>query len=193
MSRLIPTYRPSDFCIRGYVVEPTGSKWVDLYGQTPDVGLNQPARWQVDTSNVNRGDGSCLVFDNGSSNVDCATQADKVPADPWSDQYHWMRGFFITGASANGNGPQLGSATSGDQLLLQARIHNFSLKAMAPGTSVHVRFYGMHWNTTTNTQVGPSFFIGEQTSPQAVIPPFNNDTDLPNWVLVDTLSIQRRS
>ena len=93
-----------------------------------------------------------------------------------------MRGFFITGAEAGGMGPQLETATAGDQLLLQARVYNFSLVPMPAGTTVHTRFYGVPWNNNNNTAKGPSFLIGEAiTGP---IPPFNTDSANLNWQLV---------
>ena len=95
-----------------------------------------------------------------------------------------MRGLFITPAAHPGQGSQL-VAHAGDQLMLQARVYNYSLKAMDPNTTVHVRFYGQEWDHTTNSvpvgPIGNSFLIGEATL--GPIPPFNTDTDNPNWVL----------
>lgn len=173
----------------GHIVDPlasgAGAFWSGWYTKGIDIGLNQPARWQVGSSTTNPNNGSCLVFDNASSNVDCATAGLKQPNDPWRDEFHWMRGFFISKVSANGNagGPQIGQATAGDQLLLRARIHNFSLAKMPDGATVHVRFYGMPLNAYDHSPAGPSFLIGEQKAPQ-LIPPFNTDTNYPNWVLV---------
>src|SRR5262249_22876176 len=115
--------------------------WQRWYGQVPDVGLNQPVRWVVPRKGTDPGDGSCRIFDPASSDFDCATLGGRSPDDPWNSEFHWMRSLFITGPS--GSGPQLQSATTGDQLLLQARVYNLSLAQMPSGTLVHVRFMGM--------------------------------------------------
>ena len=65
--------------------------------------------------------------------------------------------------------------------MLQARVYNYSLKAMDPNTTVHVRFYGQEWDQTTNRAIGNSFVIGETVL--GPIPPFNTDTPDPNWLL----------
>ena len=118
----------------------------------------------------------------GSADLDCASLSPSDPADPWLSDFHTMRGLFITGAEAGGKGPQLDTATAGDQLLLQARVYNYSLAAMPPGTTVHTRFYGIPWNNNDNTANGPSFLVGESVT--GAIPPFNTDTTNLNWQLV---------
>ena len=161
--------------------------WTSWYAQAPDVGLNQPDHWKVVPKASDPGDGSCRLFASGSSDLDCAALGVRlptgVPGEIWNSEFHWMRGLFITGSS--GSGPQFTTATAGDQLLLQARVYNLSLAPMPDGTVVHVRFMGTPWKTTNpggNTPAGASFQIGEQTV--GPIPPFNSDTDSPNWVLV---------
>lgn len=175
----------------GYVVDPladgAGGIWRSTdYTAAPDVAFNQPQRWTVTLSVTDRADGSCLLFDRGSTNVDCVSLTTPAPGDPFNDEYHHLRGFFITGAEAGGSGPQLGSATAGDKLLLQTRVHNFSMAAMPAGAIVRVRFYGMVWDSSNNTPIGKSFVIGTATSPQGGVPPFNNSSSTPNWVLVGT-------
>ncbi|HMJ22063.1 MAG TPA: hypothetical protein VK513_09145 [Terriglobales bacterium] len=173
----------------GHVVDPlasgAGAFWTSWYTKGIDIGLNQPWRWSVMATATNPGDGSCLIFDNASSDVDCATPGIKTPGNPATDEFHWMRGLFITKASASGNsaGPQIGNATAGDQLLLRARVYNFSFQPMPANSSVHVRFYGTPWNRQENSAAGPSFLVGEQIASSS-IPPFNTDTPYPNWVLV---------
>lgn len=166
----------------GYVVDPlsAGTIWRETYGVAPDIALNQPARWRIVTASTDPADGTC-VSTRALSQVDCAVLGDKSPQDPWADEYHWMRGFFITGAEANGTGPQLGSANGGDALLLQARVHNFSTAAMPAGAIVRVRFHAMPWNTNLNKPAGASFVIG--TSVLGAVPPFNTTSDTPNWLL----------
>jgi hypothetical protein len=105
-----------------------------------------------------------------------------LPDNPWMSEFHAMRGLFISGAEAGGQGPQIENATAGDKLLLQARVYNYSFATMSSDTKVHVRFYGQPWNNNANRPTGDSFLIGEDvTSP---IPPFNTDTASPNSGLV---------
>ena len=178
-----------------YVVDPlsTGAGfWQDAYGQHPDVALNHPVRWQVKTATSDPGDGTCLPFNPGSSDLDCVHLGTKLPPTGiWDDEFHSMRGLFITPAAHPGQGSQLQVAHAGDQLMLQARVYNYSLKAMDPNTTVHVRFYGQEWDHTTNSvpvgPIGNSFLIGEATL--GPIPPFNTDTDNPNWVLASLPSL----
>ena len=80
--------------------------------------------------------------------------------------------------------PQLETATAGDQLLLQARVYNYSLVAMSSDTTVHARFYGQPWDNSTKTPMGASFLIGEAM--HGPIPPFTTDPATPNWLLVGT-------
>jgi hypothetical protein len=81
-----------------------------------------------------------IRIDKGSNIANCAAFNLPEP-DVWTSEFHWMKGFLITQASANGTGPQTTQATAGDQLLLQARVYNYSLTDMANGTTAVVRFY----------------------------------------------------
>ena len=147
------------------------------------MALNHPTRWSIGLSNeTNPNDGTCLAINPASSQIDCAALSPSDPSDPWLSDFHSMRGLFITGAEAGGQGPQLSTAIAGDQLLLQARVYNYSLTEMPPGTTVHTRFYGNLWNSTNNTPNGPSFLIGEAVT--GPIPAFNTDTSHLNWQLV---------
>jgi hypothetical protein len=175
-----------------YIVDPLGdtegSMWrsgssTNPYRAAPDVAFNHPDRWTHKALQNDLGDGTCLFV--SSANLhECVSLTGSGPADPVSDDYHRMRGFFITGAEGNGSGAQLASATAGDKLLLQARVHNFSLQEMPANSSVRVRFYAMVMNTSTNSPVSgtSSFFIGEATAP--AVPPFSTSNGAPNWVLV---------
>ena len=170
-----------------FVVDPlrsgAGGWWSQAYTQAPDVALNHPTRWVVKLSNqVNPNDGTCLQINASTFDIDCASLAPSDPSDPWLSEFHALRGLFITGAEAGGKGPQLETATAGDKLLLQARVHNFSFAPMPPRTTVHTRFYGTRWNANNNTPIGSSFLIGEAVT--GPIPPFNTDTVNPNWQLV---------
>ncbi|HXR57554.1 MAG TPA: hypothetical protein VN858_12170 [Casimicrobiaceae bacterium] len=170
-----------------FVVDPlrgdAGGWWKQAYTR-PDVALNHPTRWGVKlaSGSSNPNDGTCLAISAGSSDIDCASLSAADAADPWLSDFHAMRGLFITGAEAGGQGPQLDTATAGDPLLLQARVYNYSLAAMPPDTKVHVRFYGVPWNNNNDTANGPSFLIGESVT--GPIAPFNTDTAHPNWQLV---------
>jgi hypothetical protein len=170
-----------------FVVDPlsgdAGGWWKQAYTPAPDVALNHPTRWSVRLSvGPNRSGGTCLAINAGSSDSDCASLSPADANDPWLSDFHSMRGLFITGAEAGGKGPQLETATAGDQLLLQARVYNYSLASMPAGTSVHTRFYGTQWNNTNNTAIGSSFLIGESVT--GPIPAFNTDTTNLNWQLV---------
>jgi hypothetical protein len=178
-----------------YVVDPlsTGAGfWQDAYGQHPDVALNHPVRWQVKTATSDPGDGTCLAFNPGSSDLDCVALGTKLPpTGSWDDEFHTMRGLFITPATNPGQGSQLQVAHAGDQLMLQARVYNYSLKAMDPGTAVHVDSYGQEWDHSTNRAIGNSFRIGEAVlgpippfhTSDPTDPPFYYTASDPNWVL----------
>jgi hypothetical protein len=81
---------------------------------------------------------------------------------------------------------------AGDQLKLQARVYNYSLKAMPPDSRVHVRFYVQLFNKNTHEKEGDSILIG---TPDALgnqdvvldpIPPFSDHGAEPNWKLAST-------
>jgi hypothetical protein len=159
--------------------------WQAWYGKAPDVALNQPVHWKITPQGSDPGDGSCRIFNLGSSDLDCLTLSPRLPpAYPqtiWLSAFHTMRGLFIGGPSG---GPQLQAATTGDQLLLQARVYNLSLAALPSHAQVRVRFMGMVWDSQQNIPAAPSFQIGEQTITGDQLPPFNSDTSHPNWTLV---------
>jgi hypothetical protein len=82
-------------------------------------------------------------------------------------------------------GPQLTTATAGDQLRLQARVYNYSLVDMPTGTQADVRFYGQVYDN--GNLVGNSFLIGEDVI--GPIPGFNSTStngEAPNWTLAGT-------
>jgi len=156
-----------------------GKWWLGAY-QTPDVALNHPLRWQVTSEGSGK---SCVEVGNGLKN--CVELAEKNLENIWLSDFYAMRGLFITGEESPGKGPQLEVANAGDKLRLQARVYNYSFKAMTSDTRVRARFYGMPWNTENNTPAGESFLIGEDVLPP--IPPFNDAPGAPlNWVLANT-------
>ena len=174
----------------GYVVDllgtsgggGTGSFWSTstAYRSAPDIAFNQPRRWTATTVVADRGDGTCLLANRSGTNFNCVSLTTPHPAEPFSDEYHHMRGFFITGQTVGG--PQLSTANAGDQLVLQARVHNFSFAATPGGATLKVRFYAMPWDIGNAQPAGASFVIGTQATTQA-IPPYTN-TGAPNWILV---------
>lgn len=167
-----------------FVVDPingnAGGWWKQAYTPAPDVALNHPTRWVITDQGSG---GNCLPTSIGT--VNCANLAPSYPDNPWLSEFHNMRGFFISSANAPGQGPQLTTAKAGQKLTLQSRVYNYSLKAMDADSNVHIRFYGMEWNTTNNTPVGSSFLIGEDVLPP--LPPFSADADADlNWAYAQT-------
>jgi hypothetical protein len=170
-----------------FLADPTdnhaGAWWQQAYRQAPDVALNHPARWQImPEAIVTPRPPNCLV-DSVSLTMDCATLAAARPTNPWLSSFHYMRGLFITNDGTKGQGPQVETATAGDQLRLQARVYNYSFATMPAGTKVHVRFYGQPVDSD-NKPMGASFLIGEPDPPLGPIPPFSSDGPL-NWLLAD--------
>ncbi|MGH8548571.1 MAG: FIMAH domain-containing protein [Methylococcales bacterium] len=116
--------------------------------------------------------------------MDCLSFNLANRADVPASEFYWMKGFFITPLEANGEGPQVTIATVKDQLLLQARVYNYSL--VDTGAGVRVQFYGQEVDQH-GVFTGSSFFIGEDAL--AAIPGFNDPTSngkIPNWVLAGT-------
>jgi hypothetical protein len=172
-----------------FVADPThpgsGAWWSRTYTR-PDVALNHPSRWAVTPQPLSRPlPANCLAAPSPTSPtpvMDCVDLNQATPDDPWSSAVHYMRGFFISSASKPGAGPQREMALEGEQLRLQARVYNYSLAPMAG--QVHVRFYGVPWNPSTNVPAGNAFLIGEAVP--GPIPPFAASSTAPNWVLAST-------
>src|SRR5262249_54363638 len=145
---------------------PAGGWWVQTY-ITPDVALNHPTRWNITQPGTDPNNGTRLPIGPETSDVNCAALYPAFPDDPWTSEFHVMRGFFITVAEANAQASHHQAVPAGVKRLLQARVYNYSLAAMPEGTQVHVRFYCVPWHDVT--PAGPSFLIGEAT--QGPIPP----------------------
>jgi hypothetical protein len=161
----------------------SGKWWKQVYTQAPDVALNHPSRWDI--LPAGQGGSNCLPKSGAvNSGMDCAVLNVRSPDNPGLSAFHMMRGFFISSALSQGPSPQLEQAKAGDKLTLQARVYNYSLAAMPDGSKVHVRFYFMPWNVTTNTPAGDSVLINEEEANP--IPPFNDTTIVPNWIMVPT-------
>jgi hypothetical protein len=145
----------------GYLADPlresTPPWWPQAYA-LPDVGLNHPSRWDwsksTQTATFNCADGTTSLT------CTTATSDDPILAD-----FYRMKGFFITPADANGNGPSRSVATAGDQLSLAVRVYNYSLvntndsSLSHPAASIRVRFYGQLFED--GQLQGPGFLIGE--------------------------------
>jgi hypothetical protein len=140
--------------------------WLQAY-RRPDVGLNHPEGW------------------NWSKSTQTASLNSASSEEPALDQpFYHIKGLFITPQDANGTGPQLTTATAGDQLRLQARAYNFSLVDVPAGSQVHARFYGQVYDN--GTLVGNSFLIGEDVIEP--IPGFKSTStnqEVPNWALAN--------
>jgi hypothetical protein len=163
-----------------------GAWWTGAYSSAPDVALNHSSRWILTEPALgNPIPANCGDTGTGASQMDCADIAPYMPGDPWESEFFWIKGFFITSADKPGAGPQLGFATAGDKLDLGVRVYNYSLATMPEGTVVHVRFYGMPWDTSNNTPADNSFLIGE--TKRGAIPPFSASPGAPlNWVIAHT-------
>ena len=158
-----------------FVADPTdtgngaGVWWSQAYTR-PDVALNHPLRWTWTPPTPTKGD--VLTFN------------DANPSDPAGSEFYFMKGLYITPASANGQGSQIVQATAGDVIQLEARVYNYSLVDMPPGSAVHVRFYGQPWDNATHDFGGPAFVINEVTLDP--IPGFNSPSgggQQPNWAM----------
>jgi hypothetical protein len=161
-----------------FVADPTdmgdgaGAWWAHAY-TVPDVALNHPLRWNWTPPSATTGDVMTFNAANRSN-----------PAD---SEFYFMKGLYITSASADGQGPQIVQATAGDVIRLQARVYNYSLADMPAGTTVHVRFYGQPWDNTTHDFAGHAFPIDEVVLDP--IPGFNSVSSggaEPNWALAST-------
>src|SRR5262249_15806255 len=104
-----------------FVADPTdsangaGAWWRQAYTM-PDVALNHPLRFTwTPPSGVQ---------------PDLITFNDADPQAPLSTDFYFMKGLYITPASANGEGPQVQQIAKGDGLRLTARVYNYSLVDM---------------------------------------------------------------
>ena len=170
-----------------FVADPTdtaaGNWWSQAYAGAPDIAVNHPNRWTVSTPGLsNPIPNNCRPTGTGASQMNCVDLSPSAPANPWLSEVHFMRGFFISSAHYPGQGPQLTTATAGNELTLQTRVYNYSLTPMDDGTTAHVRFYGLPWNHRTNRPAGNSFQIGKELS-LAPIPAFDATPGAPfNWI-----------
>lgn len=181
-----------------FTADPTaaeaGKWWVPTYN-LPDVALNHPNRWNVTEQTAGANSLNCLPIGPGTSSGDCATFYPPYTGAPnttvWGSQFYWMKGLLLTPASANGEGPQIESATAGDQVRMQARVYNYSLADMPPDSEVIVQFYGQPFDTNTSNLTGSAFLI--DTVAIAPIPGVNSPSSqggtLPNWSTAETTAL----
>ena len=149
-----------------------GSWWSQAYTK-PDVALNHPSRWTWSPPTLPGDD--VLTFNTAN------------PNNPVGSEFYYMKGLYITPASANGQGSQITIAPVGESLQLQARVYNYSLADMPSGTTVHVRFYGQAWDNTAHNFIAGSEFVINEVILDNPIPGFRGGQTLtPNWALAST-------
>lgn len=164
-------------------LESAGGWWQRTY-TLPDVALNHPSRWRIETKAVDDQAGTacrgsaCAVFNEANVN------------DVWNSQFYWMRGFFVTSvgttpAETLEGSLQKSELTAGERVSLRARVYNYSLAGIAGGNRVKVRFYGQVWNRNGNRPTGGSFLIDEKT--YDYLPGFGTaPSDDLNWIWAET-------
>lgn len=150
------------------------------YTQDIDVALNHPLRWKISNPTGTQEALNCL--NSAGTRNNCVSFNDPDPNNLWNSEFYWMRGLFPTVGGVNG--PQRSQAAEGDDVVLQARVYNYSFKDMPSGSSIKVRFYRQEIKGTT--PVGDSVLIGEETA--GSLPGFNSDSspDTANWTTVTT-------
>ncbi|MBV9303841.1 MAG: hypothetical protein JOY53_17165 [Acidobacteriaceae bacterium] len=165
----------------------SGSWWKTAYSSAPDVALNHPSRWEIDSLGLeNPIPPNCRQVGSRESTMDCAVFGPSFPNKPWDSLFHIMRGFFISSALNPGKGPQLTTAKAGDKLTLQARVYNYSFTPMNPDNEVHVRFYVQPVDNLKQL-IGNSRLINDQDVVLSPIPPLSDEAGAPvNWVLANT-------
>jgi hypothetical protein len=174
-----------------FVANPTarnsGSWWNSAYSSAPDVGLNRPMRWQIESLGLeNPIPPQCRQVGTRESTMDCAVRSPAFPNKPWDSLFHIMRGFFISSASHPGEGPQRMTARAGEKLTLQTRVYNYSLATMPSDTEVHVRFYVQPVDNF-KVPVGSSRLINDRDVIVPAITPFSDVPGAPvNWTLAST-------
>jgi hypothetical protein len=167
-----------------------GGFWRDAYGNAPDIGLSHPARWAHSRQALEvHIPANCRPSGANNSEEDCFDVHEHLPNNPWVSPSLFMQGFFITNAQTDptklGSGPNLSFTHAGTVLTLQARVYNFSFAALPSGSSVHVQFYGMPFDTMNNQPAGPPFKIGKDVV-LPPIPPLTDDPNGRNWVYAAT-------
>jgi hypothetical protein len=175
-----------------FTADPTdpsaGAWWQGAYSM-PDVALAHPARWVFQVYTPSAPQPNCIPVAATSRNQDCVS-FNKPQSDIWTSEFHWMKGLLMTPAGANGEGPQINTATAGEEILLQARVYNYSLEDMPSDSGIIVRFYGQPWNPNTLKSAGKAFLIEEVLLEP--LPGFNSVSSegiKPNWAMASTAKL----
>ncbi|MEM7021226.1 MAG: hypothetical protein AAF637_01405 [Pseudomonadota bacterium] len=137
--------------LSGTTTIPSGDWWRQAYTPHPDVALNHPSRWKL---NSQTGDIDQLVMFNCPVNFSSSFDAPECVSKPTTGPlpkaaalrtFYQMKGLFITPGAAT-TGPTTTSTRLGDTLTLRARIYNYSMAEMPAGSRVHARFYAQRWD-----------------------------------------------
>lgn len=159
-----------------------------------DVALNNPVRWRrVNASQVDDTDLQCRGGTCYTGNQPPTTASAQAV---WGAPFYSMKGLLVTNDLPTG--PQRDVATAGDTIYLQARIYNYSLRAMSAGSRVFARFYRQQIDVNNNNgsisvldyaqdangaplpavPIGPGG-LGDSTPVQVSALPGFNTTDIP--------------
>jgi hypothetical protein len=126
--------------------------WIDTYKDAPDVGLHHPARWSQAValgSNAQQAWFNCpLGYTSSGTSPECrpSNQPETVAEKP----FYQIKGFFVHPGpllDLGAPGPTTTGATFGDQMLLRARIYNYSFAQMPDGSQVRAAFYAQPWRS----------------------------------------------
>jgi hypothetical protein len=134
------------------------------------VALNHPQRWLQRA--VVGGDAdvkfNCPIGFTSAYDEPCTpTGQAPTPANVARALFYQMKGLFVTPGTTT-EGPATDQAVQGDKVTLRARVYNYSLKNMPPGTKVRVHFYAQPWSVADGQFLpgnaagfAPAEFIGE--------------------------------
>lgn len=151
--------------------------WIDTYKDAPDVGLHHPVRWSQSValgSNAQQASFNCPInYTSSGTSPECSPgPIDLVPPVAVAERpFYQIKGVFVHPGpllDLGAPGPTTTSATFGDQLLLRARVYNYSFAQMPDRSEVHVAFYAQRWLTGQfesepgdQSSFVPAVFIGE--------------------------------
>jgi len=115
-----------------------------------DVALNNPSRWRKVSKDQTLNDGlQCRGPETAPVCYDINQPTGTGATDVWGSQFYKMKGLFVTdGGTA---GPMRNTATVGDEVYLQVRVYNYSLRDMDAGTRVYARFYRQQLDVNNNS------------------------------------------
>lgn len=174
-------------------VDPTnsvGSFWATSpYRQYIDIALNNPVRYELKTGKIRGGTGeevpkNCVPAQLNQDKLNCMLF--RVPSEDdeylWNDAFYRMRGFFVRPYSELGlDGPNRTTADEGQQMVLEARVYNYSMLPMDDDTKVKVRFYVQEMDGWSYRPVGDSVLLGEDELDP--LPGHSNPLNYANWAM----------